>query len=91
MEFSSQFFGTGKRTFSRTVKFEPATTKCIHNSGRSFQIKEPPDKSRLTAERAPCADIFRHFCQKLLEIRQYSRVAFDNLTKNSDTQYARSI
>ena len=54
-------------------------------------IKETLNKSRLTAERTSCPDIFRHFCQKLLEIRQYSCVTFVNLTKNLMEQFARSI
>ena len=50
-------------------------------------IKATPLGDRLTALHAIFRQIFRHFRQNLLEIRQYSCVDFVNLTKN----YARNL
>ena len=46
------------------------------------QIKVPAHKDRPSALHAIFRQIFRHFRQNLLEIRQYSCVDFVNLTKN---------
>ena len=50
-------------------------------------IKATPLGDRLSALHAIFRQIFRHFLQNLLEIRQYSCVDFVNLTKN----YARNL
>ena len=50
-------------------------------------FKATPLGDRLTALHAIFRQIFRHFRQNLLEIRQYSCVDFVNLTKN----YARNL
>ena len=66
--------------------------KCLTAAKLSAAVfKETLNKSRLSAERTSCPDIFRHFCQKFLEIRQYYCVTFVNLTKNPAVQSARSI
>ena len=52
-----------------------------------YNINATPLGDRLTALHAIFRQIFRHFRQNLLEIRQYSCVDFVNLTKN----YARNL
>ena len=50
-----------------------------------------------TAQRPPDGFVhvllayFPSVCQKLLDIRQYARVVFDNLTKNLTAQYAHNL
>ena len=54
-------------------------------------------KTALRALYAACLHIFRHFCQKLLEIRQYYFVVFGNLpgaasaTKNLPTHLSHNL
>ena len=77
-----------------TSYFEPILTDIVDyhvilvSADKSLtSIKATPHKDRLTALHAIFRQIFRHFRQNLLEIRQYSCVDFVNLTKN----YARNL
>ncbi len=78
----------------RAVKFKPRHSKNIEyvpkcvKKGRTYEdyLRQHRTKTALRALPPACLHIFRHFCQKLLEIRQYSCVAFGNLTKNLTAQ-----
>ena len=60
---------------------------CQRTKYRVLHFKATPNKDRLSALHAIFRQIFRHFRQNLLGIRQYSCVDFVNLTKN----YARNL
>ena len=92
---------TRDRTFTCEISVMPDTHKedpgILKKDCRIFSfilifcvftcVKATPHKDRLSALHAIFRQIFRHFRQNLLEIRQYSCVDFVNLTKN----YARNL
>ena len=85
----------GKQYYRRfAFAFVVPAPHLIHTTFTAFysateivlQIKATPHNYRPSGFVGTCLQIFRHFCQKLLEIRQYSCVVFGNLTKNLTAQ-----